>query len=76
MTARACLPDPPCDCLIDSVLVAGRFLPVLDEGGVEITIQSARRIVGDVEPSVVCAYAAGLGRGKPDERPERQGATP
>ena len=48
MTARACLPEPPCDCLIDDVL-ARLGLPVLGEGGVEVLIELARRIVGDVE---------------------------
>ena len=48
MTERACLPEPPCDCLTVDVL-AGLLLPVLGERGVEVLVQLARRVVRDVE---------------------------
>ena len=44
MTARACLPEPPCDCF-----TATFGLPVFGEGGVEFDVELARRIVGDIE---------------------------
>ena len=48
MTARACVPEPPCDCLMV------RSVPVLalycaDERGVDGAVELARRIVGDVQ---------------------------
>ena len=48
MTARACAPEPPCDCWM--VTRCSRLaLPVPGEGGVEILIQLARRVVRDVQ---------------------------
>ena len=48
MTARACLPEPPCDCWMVTSL-PGLRLPLRGEGGVHVLVQLARRVVGDVE---------------------------
>ena len=48
MTERACLPEPPCDCLMVTSWPVLR-LPVLGEGRVEVLVELARRVVGDVE---------------------------
>ena len=48
--------------LLDRDVLAGLRLPVLGEGGVEVLVELARRVVGDVEQRVVCAWAARLER--------------
>ncbi len=48
MTARACLPEPPCDVL-DGHRLAGVGLPLGGEGLVEILVELAGRVIGDVE---------------------------
>ncbi len=66
MTVRACLPEPPCDCLMVT------FSPVFacqcfGEGGVEVLVQLARRVVGDVEQRDVGGDGGG-GDGKRQRR--------
>ena len=48
MTERACLPEPPCDCLIvtSSPVFAFQYLA---KAVLYVLIELARRIVGDVE---------------------------
>ena len=53
ITERACLPEPPCDCLISTF--SGLLLPVLGEGRVEVLVQLARRIVRHVQQRDVAA---------------------
>ena len=48
MTLRACLPEPPCD-MLDGDLLAGLLCPMLGERRVEVLVEFAGRIVGDVE---------------------------
>ena len=48
MTARACLPEPPCDWLIVTRL-AGACLPGLRERRVDVLIELACRVVRDVQ---------------------------
>ena len=48
MIERACLPEPPCDCLI-ATSWPGLGLPVLGEGLVVVHVQFARRVVRHVE---------------------------
>ena len=66
ITARACVPEPPCDGLnLDGF--AGLGLPVGGEGRVDRLVELARRIVGDVEQGLARARRAG------DERRAQQG---
>ena len=44
--------------LLDRDVFAGLRLPVLGEGGVELLVELARRIVGDVEKLTACAAPA------------------
>ena len=48
MTARACFPEPPFDCSTVTVW-PGLGAPKLDELRVEIVVEFARRIEGDVQ---------------------------
>ena len=48
MTARACLPEPPCDCWMVTVSPVSAF-HLRGEGLVEILVELARRIIGNVE---------------------------
>ncbi len=50
--------------LLDGDVIAGLGLPVLGEGGVEVLVQLARRVVGDVEQADV----GGVGAGDEGER--------
>ena len=69
MTARACAPEPPCDCWIVDLL-AGLRLPVLGERGVEVGVELARRVVRDVEQRLR------VGRAPTQRRTARQSGNP
>ena len=48
MTARACFPEPPCDCFTTTSWPVFAF-HLRGERGVDLVVQLAGRIVGDVE---------------------------
>ena len=58
ITARACLPEPPCDCLIVTVSPVFAF-QYLAKAVLIVLVELARRVVGDVEQLHV---RAGCGR--------------